>query len=415
MTGRAIAIVLGVVLAVPALIANSIDDLDRALSFASNDGRLRARISGTLDLEGYRFTQPAPGLIDADGAGLFNPRLATFLDAQLGGEIYVFAQTRIDRGFDPAAESLTARLDEVAVRYTPWNDGRFNLQIGKFATVVGNWVSRHGSWENPFVTAPLPYENLTGLWDAAAAHSPRTVLFWAHVSPLAVAGAPEDDKYLRIPVIWGPSYTSGVSAFGEIGQVTYAAEVKNASLSSRPGQWDNVDQLFRMPSVNARIGWQPNVMWNLGLSASTGTYLQEEAAPTLPAGHGRGDYRETVFAQDASFAWHHFQAWAEVFETRFAIPLVGNADTLAYYLELKYKFAPQFFAAVRWNQQTFSRFTTTSGGDQPWTPDIWRLDVAPTYRFTAQTQLKLQYSLQHQSVGPRSIAHFFAAQFVLRY
>ena len=32
---------------------------------------------------------------------------------------------------------------------------------------------------------------------------------------------------------------------------------------------------------------------------------------------------------------------------------MGNADTFAYYLEGKYKFTPQFFAALRWNQQLF--------------------------------------------------------------
>ena len=35
-----------------------------------------------------------------------------------------------------------------------------NVQAGKFATVVGNWIERYDSWNNPFITAPLPYENM---------------------------------------------------------------------------------------------------------------------------------------------------------------------------------------------------------------------------------------------------------------
>ena len=47
-------------------------------------------------------------------------------------------------------------MDEYALRFTPWKDGRLNVQIGKAATVFGTWTGRHLSWENPFVNAPLP-------------------------------------------------------------------------------------------------------------------------------------------------------------------------------------------------------------------------------------------------------------------
>ena len=35
------------------------------------------------------------------------------------------------------------RLDEYAVRFTPSRDGTLSLQLGQFATIVGNWVARH--------------------------------------------------------------------------------------------------------------------------------------------------------------------------------------------------------------------------------------------------------------------------------
>jgi hypothetical protein len=156
-------------------------------------------------------------------------------------------------------------------------------------------------------------------------------------------------------------------------------------------------------------------MWNLGFSVSEGTYLRPEALPTLLPGRRFEDYRQKTLAQDLSFAWHHLQVWAEIYETRFAIPRVGNADTWAYYLEAKYKFTPQFFGAVRWNQQVFSKIPTGAGTDARWGANAWRIDVAPGYRFTAHTELKLQYSLLHEEVGPREFAHLLAAQFVLRF
>src|SRR5207247_9199279 len=113
---------------------------------------------GTLDLELYHFEQPAPGLIDSDIDTLFNPRLTLFLDAQIGSQIYFFAQSRLDRGFDPSDHGAQVRLDEYALRVTPWQDGRFTVQIGKFATVFGNLVQRLLSWVNTLHYGPSVYD-----------------------------------------------------------------------------------------------------------------------------------------------------------------------------------------------------------------------------------------------------------------
>ena len=41
------------------------DRLDSALTFSAFRDSARARLSGTIDLEGYHFQQPAPGLINS--------------------------------------------------------------------------------------------------------------------------------------------------------------------------------------------------------------------------------------------------------------------------------------------------------------------------------------------------------------
>ena len=156
-------------------------------------------------------------------------------------------------------------------------------------------------------------------------------------------------------------------------------------------------------------------MWNFGLSASSGSYLLPSAAATVAPGHGLDDYRETVLGQDLGFAWHHVEIWAECYEARFAMPLVGNADTVAGYVEAKYKFTPQFFGAVRWNQQWFGRVPTGGGRSATWGNEVWRLDVAPTYRFTAHIEAKLQVSLQHNAVGRPVYARLIAGQLVIRF
>jgi hypothetical protein len=392
-----------------------LDRVDDALTFSGWHDQLRVRLSGALDLEYYQLPSPAPGLIFTGHRSLFNPRLSLFLDAPVGPRLYVFVQSRADRAFDPSDEGSQVRLEEYGLRFTPWDQGKLNLQIGKFATVVGNWVGRHDSWDNPFITAPLPYENLTGLWDSFAVDSSALLPVWAHVSPGFQSDVSDDDKYRRIPIIWGPSYASGASVSGAIGRLDFAAELKNASLSSRPDTWDVAQTQWQNPTWSGRIGYRPNEQWNLGFSASTGTYLRPLASPTLAPGHSLDDYRETVFGQDLSYAWHHVQVWAEAYEARFAVPGVGQVGTTAGYVEAKYKFTPQFSCALRWNEQRFSTVRDSAGGLLPWGRNTWRVDVGPAFRFTPHTELKLQDSLQHEDNSLQPFTHLLAIQFVVRF
>jgi len=380
-----------------------LDRVDEALTFTGFNNNVRVRVSGTLDLEGYAFSGAAPGLIRTTSDALFNPRLSLFFDAQLGPAVYIFTQTRVDRGFDPSDQGMQIRLDEYAVRVTPWEDGRFNLQAGQFSTVIGNWVPRHLSWDNPFINAPLPYENITAIEDKSAP-------YYGYLN----VGIPAD-KYEYNPVIWGPSYATGLSVAGRIDKFDYALEVKNASLSSRPESWPITLMDFDNPTVSGRVGFRPNEMWTFGFSASDGAYFRPEAMHTLPLGRDIGDYHERLLGQDIGFAWHHWQLWAEFFEARFEVPRFSDADTFAYYLEAKYKFTPQFFAAIRWNQQFFDDVTNSYGGAAPWGRDLWRADFAAAYRFTAHTQLKVQYSVQRDNYGIRDLTHMVAAQFTVRF
>jgi hypothetical protein len=391
------------------------DDLDQALTFSGLGDQLHARISGTLDLEGYYTSLEEPALFETESHGVFNPRLSLFLDAQLGTHLYAFVQARADDGFDPGDPGPGVRLDEYVLRLAPFDDARLNLQLGKFATVVGNWTRRHGSWENPFITAPLPYENLTGVWDTTAVRSVPQLQFWGGILPHPNTSGQFVDQYRNIPVIWGPSYASGAAVLGAAGPLDYAVEVKNTSLSSRPETWAPTQTQWQNPTVSGRLGYTPDAMWNLGVSASAGPYLLPSVAGALPAGRSLDQYLELVIGEDASFAWHHVQVWAEAYEARFEIPGVGNADTLAYYVEAKYRFTPQFSGALRWNQQVFEPLAVPAGADGAWSRDVTRVDVGPCYRLTAHAEVKVQYSIEHQRADMGEWSSLAAVQLTVRF
>jgi hypothetical protein len=396
--------------------AEYLEDLDRTLSYSAFEGQIRLRLSGTLDLETYEIDHPAPALIYTKDDFLFNPRLTVYLDAHLTRAFYVFVQARFDRGFDPSDRGAQVRLDEYAVRIAPWEEKEFpRVQIGKFATVVGSWVRRHDSWDNPFIDAPLPYDNLLSLWDIEAPDTVETLLYWGHVP---FDGVTRFGGYTykpnRIPLIWGPSYASGLSILGAIDQLDYAFEIKNASLSSRPETWDLTRNDFDHPTFSGRVGFKPNIMWDLGVSGSVGPYLQPEASYTLSKGESIGDYNQILLGQDISFALHHFQLWAEVFEARFEVPNVGDADLLSYYVEAKYKLTPQLYVAGRWNQQLYGD-VPFHGGSTRWGNDAWRVDAAIGYRFTAYLQLKLQASFMHYDEDVQEGERLIATQLTLKF
>lgn len=391
----------------PTLAAQSwLDAIDDHLFLQTPGGMARVDLSVLLDLEGYYIDQRPPGLIFGNDESFANPRASFFLDAVLGKHLYAFVQARIDRGFDPRSERQDARFDEYFLRYTPLDNGSLNLQAGKFATVVGNWVARHDSWQNPFINAPLPYERIVTVGDSTLT---------ASLKAFRARAALADKKELWLPLIWGPDYGSGASVFGSVKKMDYAIEIKNSALSSRPEAWDGRDQGWEHPTLGSRIGFRPNASWNLGVSASAGAYLLPAAVATLPSGTGRGDYQQYTIGQDLSYAHGPWQFWSEIFFGRFEVPRAGNAELVAYYLEAKYKINSRAFAAVRWNQELFADMNGPGVPDGSWDRQTWRIDAALGYRWNRHWQGKIQYSFNHQDGLLQQGEQLVAGQITLKF
>jgi len=382
-----------------------LDDVQSALDLSTPDGRARVIFSGLADLEGYVFQHPPPGLVFNQTA-FANPRLTLFGDAQFGRQWYAYAQFQANRGFDPGSEVRNAQFYEYLLRWTPWENGTLNLQAGEFATSFGNWSKRRFSWDNPFVTAPTPYEQVLTISDANAPASPQGFL--------ARRSLPANKK-AWVPLIWGPSYTSGASAFGSAGQFDYAVEVKNASLSSRPASWSGFDQGWENPTVTSRLGWRPSAAWNIGLSGSGGAYLMPKAEPTLPPGTSLGDFSQTTLGADVTWSRRRWIVWSELFLARFEVPNVGHAELLGAYSEVKYKITTHVWAATRMNVMLFGDVPNGVGGETQWDNNAWRLDLALGWRFNQHWQMKLQYSFGEEQDPGTEGNSLFAGQITLRF
>ncbi|MFT3869881.1 MAG: hypothetical protein QM715_15635 [Nibricoccus sp.] len=407
---------LGLLVCAGSAFASFDDKLDRAsdtLRFSSEDENLVFRVSGTVEAEAYSLTLPYESTVYTEDTKLDAGRLKLWLDARFWKYIYFFTEVRVDDGYDPGSDQgLRARIGACAVRASL---GDFAIQAGKFATVVGAWPRRYNAWENSFITAPLPYSHLTGIWESEPALSPSYLLRWSHVRPRPAANREQSDQHFRQPIIWGPSYSSGAALFWLSGPFSVAAEVKNAALSASPYRWNTTHGLRETPALATRLGYKPNASWELGVSASTGTYLESDSRSHLPSGAQLRDYRQITTGADASFAWHHWQVWAEAFAARFEIPHQDAAEVFSWYLETRYKVTARFFCGVRLGQQLYGKIHVAPDEKIRWGRDVSSLEFAPVFRINAHLQAKAQFSLIRTEDSGRDFGHVLAGQLTLRF
>lgn len=365
-----------------------LDQLGDHLTYTLGNGDIRARVSGLADLEAYFYEDNPPGLITDDGSPSWQGRLSLFLDVQVGERVYFFTQTRVDRGFDPGA-NWDFRLDEYAIRFSPWTERRLSIQLGQFATIAGQWTRRHLSWDNPFITAPLFYEQPTSASDRES-YSDGGQYSYGYSSR-------------GNPIIWGPAYASGAAVSGVWGQVEWAASLTNAALMSRPEYWPVDEVGFDEPTFTARLAWRPDLRWTFGVSGSRGAYLGPGSAYAPPPGLGREDFVQTVWLADFAYEHRHLQIWAELIHAVLESPYMGERRANGYFLEVRYKVTPRLSVASRWNQIFFSDQRQELAYMLPYhsyspaaTESIRRgreqsrIDLALTWRFNAHVQVQLE-------------------------
>ena len=380
-----------------------LDDIDRKLTYASNDGAWVVDLSLMSDVTFYAQDAPAQGLLFSDNDGYVAPRVAAFLDLGYDEWLVVHAQAAADRGFDPGETSHgDVRLDELFVEAHFTDAGRLSLRVGKFASAFGGWITRHLAWDNPMITAPLIYEDVLPMTDRTAPLN--TPAFASRRNTI-------DKQRDWVPIVWGPSYTSGASLSAGTDTLDVTVEVKNAVLSSRPETWDVFAGGYETDtSTTGRVRWHPAEAWWFGASASRGPYLQDDAKPTLPAGKRIDDYDQTTFGIDASYEHRRLQIWSELVHAKFDTPVVGEVEGLSGFVEARYKANAQVWLGARWNQ---SWFDDAPAADVSWNRDMRRLDLALGYRHTSHLEVKAQYSLSNQAGREIDGEHLLAAQFVL--
>lgn len=373
-------------------VADAVRDATR---WESDDGRVTADVDLYVSLDDLWMSQPPPGIIENPGRYLASPRLSMLGTLEFDRRLALVVLGRADRGFDPTDGPAEARPDEYFLRLDPL-DGAVRLSVGKIGTVFGQWSRRYLEWKNPMTNAPLAYEWITTVGDGSGGGSvaPSRAEFLARKRIADLR-----DRW--VPAIWGPSYTSGLRLDGSVGIFDYAFEVKNDAPSARPQEWDLWHHGIDGGGLawGGRIGARPDPAWSLGLDAASGAYLVP-GARGVPAGRRWSDYRQNALGADAAWAHGPFEAWSEVVWSSFQVPgPVGTVALVSYFLEGRWKVAPGWWLAGRWNQQLHDTIAADDGRAVSWDDDVWRVDACLGWRVDRTLTLKAQYSHADQA-GP---------------
>jgi len=378
--------------------------------YESPDGGFRLNSDFWFTQNYMVFDQPPPSLVRTGQYQLYYPKLSGLVSMEFGDRLSLVALGQAYRQFDPADMAVNANLDEYFAVLQPLDTAALVLKGGTFATCFGQWVNRHFSFQNPLINAPLMYEAMTTVTDGSNGGT---------ATPGRAAFLNRRNQVMNyntwLPVIWGPSYTSGGQIGGSWDRFDYAVELKNAGLSSRPGEWQFWDKSFAYPTLTGRVGWRPDAAWNLGFSGSGGSYVSQD--PRVTGSMNAWDTTQTVLGTDISWAHGPLEIWTEAAWNRFRVPNLGPADTWSYFVEAKWKLAPQWWLAGRWNQQLYGSYDNTvpPGGEVGWDNDLWRIDACLGWKIDRFMQFKVQYSYLGTNGFVQQSPNLFAIQLVMEF
>jgi hypothetical protein len=393
--------------------ARALDDLDLSVTW----GDFSAELSGELDLELLVFGKESPGTTLEDAPLRSNhykrtrredgpegvERLTLEIDGAFQDWLSYEVEGRLDHGA-PAekGEAVGARLEQYWVRGSIPGSALANLQLGKFAAPVGNFIPRGSPRKNPLTTFPLMYDQVTTFMkksDTAAAILGRR-------DRAAV-------KDWRVP-IYRELYGVGGMVFGTWNNLTVSFAIMNTAPGSWVFQWPLHAGDFRHPNYYLHASYALDPSLGVGASASRGPYDRGDAAG-IPAGRDTGDFPQTLAGVDVHYALGALDVFAEAYWTEFKAPLVDDLGLWAWYVEGKYTFLPGLFGSARFAQTIYGSIRDAAGASRQWDRNLNRLEFGGGYFFTRNLFAKATMQLNYTSGGREPNDHLFMLQLGLAF
>ena len=356
----------------------------------AQDDRPEIRIRGLLDLAAAPNNDAvALNQLNAGGTPFDPYRARLFVEGKPNPHFDVFTQLHL-------SEQSGVFLYGAYATWTPWLDRDLHVQAGKIPNPIGTYPPRTYSDKNPLMGMPLMYQYHTSLRGDFPVPDIDRLLSEAGRGQFGVDYIAGDGGWRGMPIVYDFCWDVGIVALGSVRPLEFAVGVTNGTpSSSQPGRDNNGDK-----SIMGRVGIAPVPSLRLGVSASTGAYMPDDAENLLPVGASAERYDQTLFMVDAEWTWDRYELRGEGFHNTWETAFAGDLEVTGYYVEGKVGFAAGAWVAARYDQLLFDDVTPLAGPERPWDDDVTRFEGGLGYRFDRHVIGKVVYQSTKLDPGP---------------
>ena len=278
------------------------------------------------------------------------------------------------------------------------SESPLSFTIGRFISPFGLYPKRNLASDNLFAHAPLAYGYFINISEIKG--------FWPK--------AGDEGIYLSADVGLTTLYFGGYNTGAMLSWIVVPEvfnidiAITNAAMTSQA----DYTNLFNGGGV-IRLGFQPVIYWQQGISAAIGSFMQKEADNF--GQDGLEKFRQLVFGTDIILAHSYFELSGEFIYSFWTVPGFANGafkenaagDLGKFELEnysgyADFKIEPPFFTgsyiAFRYDILRFPEYTHPATSSiialNPWDYNISRYSVAIGYKLARSVLLKLTYTDQ---------------------
>lgn len=308
-----------------------------------------------------------------------------------------FFESRIQMDTWGTGELNQPRL---TLAYLGWEpEGKnYSLQLGRFVNPFGFYPNRTLAFNNVFTAAPLAYGYFVNISDKRG--------YWPQAGDFGT--------YTRADVgqstVYFGGYTTGLG--GTIDLIPDKLTVDLAITNSAPSSPEDYTNLRNVAGI-ARVGFKPNISWDLGLSLSHGSFMQRDPVNSfIRTRQPLENFTQSLAGVDFVFQFLYFEIVGEAILSHWRVPRFQNGlftvdnrgnpvqyniTNIGSYIDLKYEppFLTGSYLAVRAENLSFIETDDPVTGETfSWDDDVTRLTFAAGYKISRTVLGKVSYSDQ---------------------
>ena len=262
------------------------------------------------------------------------------------------------------------------------------VRAGMAPGLIGNFGLRSTYFNaNPLIGVPL-------------VHQHRSTLDGSGLATAEDLARRRASNIIGLPMMYDACWNPVAELLGNVARFEYSLGVTNGSVSN-PLQ----TRLVEGVQVMARLGYEPVDGLRLGASGLAGPYIGgPKFDPAVAATSFPGepdDYDQRLAGVDFEWLLEKWLFYAEAYWSEWEAPLIDD-DLVATgaYVEGRYDFLPEWFAALRVDGMTFSNVTLESGDETGWDDDLMRVEGSLTYRIAREVHVRADWQHTEFLTGP---------------